>query len=101
GGNVTGFVSISSELAGKRLELLKETVPRAARVAIVSRPTSRSGAVASHVKETEAVARALGIKLYSLEVLGREDLEIAFRTAREQQAGALIVIAAAGMGTDR
>jgi putative ABC transport system substrate-binding protein len=47
GGNVTGFVSISAELAGKRLEILKETVPRATRVAILSR--SASTVAASHV----------------------------------------------------
>ena len=68
GGNVTGFISISSELAGKRLELLTETVPKASRIAILSRPKSQSSVAASHVRETEVAARALGIKLESLEV---------------------------------
>lgn len=101
GGNVTGFTSISAELAGKRLELLKETAPRATRMAILSRPVSERMAVASHVKETEVAARALGIKLNSLEVRSAEDLASAFRTARDQQAGALIVVVAGGMSTDR
>jgi putative ABC transport system substrate-binding protein len=101
GGNVTGFTSISAELAGKRLELLKETVPRAVRVAILARPASQSNVAARHVKETEVAARALGIKLQSLEVRGAEELANAFRAAREQQAGALIVVAVAGMINDR
>jgi putative ABC transport system substrate-binding protein len=100
GGNVTGFISISSDIAGKRLELLKETVPKASRIAILSRPRSQSTAAASHVRETEVAARALAIKLESLEARGREDLENAFRTARKV-ADALIVVAVAGMINDR
>jgi putative ABC transport system substrate-binding protein len=100
GGNVTGFISISTDIAGKRLELLKETVPKASRMAILSRPRSQSAVAASHVRETEVAARALGIKLESLEARSREDLEKAFRTARKV-AGALIVVLVAGMINDR
>ncbi|HEY7221229.1 MAG TPA: ABC transporter substrate-binding protein [Candidatus Binatia bacterium] len=100
GGNVTGFISISSDIAGKRLELLKETVPNATRFAILSRPRSQGTAAASHVKETEVAAQALGIRLQALEARGREDLEDAFRTARKV-AEALIVVAVAGMINDR
>ena len=100
GGNVTGFISISSDIAGKRLELLKETVPKASRIAILSRPTSHGTAAASHVRETEIAARALAIKLEPLEARGREDLENVFRTARKV-ADALIVVAVAGMINDR
>ena len=100
GGNVTGFISISSEIAGKRLELLKEIVPNATRFAVLSRPRSQSAAAASHVRETEVAARALGIKLEALEARGREDLESAFQTARKAS-DALIVIAVAGMINDR
>ena len=96
GGNVTGFISISSDIAGKRLELLKETVPKASRIAILSRPRSQGTAAASHVRETEVAARALGIKLETLEARGREDLETAFRSARKV-ADALIVVLVAGM----
>ena len=101
GGNVTGFISISSDIAGKRLELLRETIPRATRIAILSRPKSQGSAAASHVRETEVAARALGIKLQSLEARGSEDLENAFRTARNGHAEALIVVAVAGMINDR
>ncbi len=100
GGNVTGFISISSDIAGKRLELLKETVPKASRIAILSRPRSQGTAAATHVRETEIAARALSIKLESLEARGREDLENAFRRARKV-ADALIVVAVAGMINDR
>jgi putative ABC transport system substrate-binding protein len=100
GGNVTGFISISSDLAGKRLELLKDTVPKASRIAILSRPRSQGTAAASHVRETQVAARALGIRLESLEARDREDLDNAFRTARKV-ADALIVVAVAGMINDR
>ena len=98
-GNVTGFTSISSDLAGKRLELLKEAVPKASRIAIISRPRAVGGAAESHVKETEIAARALGIQLQSLEARGPEDLENAFRIARKN-AQAVIVVAAGGMIND-
>jgi putative ABC transport system substrate-binding protein len=100
GGNATGFISVSSEIAGKRLELLKEIVPKATRFAVLSRPRSQGTAAASHVRETEVAARGFGIKLEALEVRGREDLESAFQTARKV-ADALIVVAVAGMINDR
>jgi putative tryptophan/tyrosine transport system substrate-binding protein len=100
GGNVTGFISISSEIAGKRLELLKETVPKAVRFAILSRPRNQGTAAASHVRESEIAAKALGIKLEALETRGGEDLDNAFQTARKM-ADALVVVAVAGMINDR
>ena len=100
GRNVTGFISISSEIAGKRLELLKEIVPKAGRFAILSRPRTQSTAAASHVRETEIAARALDIKLEALEARGGEDLAGAFHTAR-RTADALVVVAVAGMINDR
>jgi putative tryptophan/tyrosine transport system substrate-binding protein len=100
GENVTGFISISSDIAGKRLELLKQTLPKASRIAILSRPTNQGTAAASHVRETELAAQVLGIKLESLEARGAADLESAFRKAREI-ADSLIVVAVAGMINDR
>ena len=100
GGNVTGFISISSEIAGKRLELLKETVARATRFAILSRPRSQGTAAASHVKETEVAARSMGVKLEILEARDRQDLDSAFQTARKVS-DALIIIGVAGMMNDR
>jgi len=100
GKNVTGFTSISSELAGKRLEIVKETVPKALRIAILSRGSLAGGAAGTHVKETEIAARALGIALQSLATRGPEDLENAFQTARKN-AQALIVVATGGLINDQ
>jgi putative ABC transport system substrate-binding protein len=91
GGNVTGFTGIGSELAGKRLQLLKETVPRASRVAILWDPNS-SGL--GHVREARIAARKLGVQLQSLEVWDAEDLDPAFRAAGKERAEALMIVAA-------
>jgi putative ABC transport system substrate-binding protein len=69
GGNVTGVTSISSELAGKRLELLREIFPALARVAILAVP--ESDAAAGHARETDTAARAMGLELQSMEVSAR------------------------------
>ena len=90
GGNVTGIIDIMSDLAGKRLELLKETFPKLSRVAHLSDRTVTVGL--AHRRKTEAVARALGVRLQALEVPGPEDLESAFRAAGEGGAEALIVV---------
>ncbi len=94
GGNVTGFISISSDLAGKRVELLKEAVPKLSRLAILHVP---SRAAEGHVRETETAARALGLRLQPLGVRGFADVENAFQEARKQRADALIVVRVAGM----
>src|SRR6185436_6666823 len=64
GGNITGLTSIGTEIYGKRLELLKETVPKLARVALIWSPTNPDGG--SQVKETETVARFLRVEVQSL-----------------------------------
>jgi putative tryptophan/tyrosine transport system substrate-binding protein len=70
GGNITGLASINAELSGKRLELLKEAVPKLSRVAMLWSPTTPSPATSgpSGLKETQAVARSLRITIQSLEV---------------------------------
>ena len=90
GGNVTGVIDILPDLAGKRLELLKEIFPKLSRVAHLSSASSISGQ--AHLKETEAVARALGVRVQALAVRGPGDLESAFRAAAEGGAEALIVV---------
>ncbi len=81
GGNITGIFDIMSDLAGKRLELLKETFPKLSRVAHLSARDSPPGV--AHLKETEAAGRALGVRIQALEVPGPDDLESAFRAAVE------------------
>ena len=88
GGNVTGMSMMSSQLSGKRLELLKEIVPDLALVAVFWNPPNP--AYGPILKELEAAAPTLGLKLQRLEVRVPGDLEGAFKTATRQRAGALI-----------
>jgi putative ABC transport system substrate-binding protein len=89
GGNVTGFFNIGSDLAAKRLELLKEAVPKASRVAILFDPASVAAVFA---KETEAASGVLGVRLQPVEVRVPGDLEAAFQAAIKEQADALLVV---------
>jgi putative tryptophan/tyrosine transport system substrate-binding protein len=98
GGNVTGFINMGAKLAGKRLELLKETLPRASRVAMLWDPNSRPAA--GHVRETKSAAHALGVTLQSLEVRKPDDSEHAFLVAGEMRAEALIVVATGSVNVD-
>jgi putative ABC transport system substrate-binding protein len=88
GGNITGLATINTELSGKRLELLKEALPRLSRVALVLNPTNPISA--RQVKSMEAATRALGIQMQLLEVRGADDLERAFETAVRGRADALM-----------
>jgi putative ABC transport system substrate-binding protein len=89
GGNLTGFSTISAELAGKRLELLKETVPKLSRVAVLWEP--RSVASAQEWKESLHPARELGLQLHSMEVSSADQLESAFKEAIKARSAALAV----------
>jgi len=89
GGNTTGLTSINADLGGKALELLKEIVPKLTHVAILG-----SGASPVHqlfMKNTEAPARALGLKLIPLLFRGPEDYENAFRVALKERAHAILI----------
>ena len=87
GGNVTGLVSFTSELAGKRLELLKEVVPRVSRVAVLWNPDGPSSTL--RMRETEAAAPSLGIKLQPVDVREPNDFEHAFAALKKDRADAL------------
>jgi putative tryptophan/tyrosine transport system substrate-binding protein len=99
GGNITGLTLISSQLSGKRLELLKEVVPRLSRLAVPSNPTT--AAVPPQMRETEVAARALGVQLQPLEVRGPDDFERVFQAATKERAGALITLDDAFVFTQR
>jgi putative ABC transport system substrate-binding protein len=90
GGNITGVTSISTELIGKRLEILKEAVPKARVVAVLRNPTAPDAAV--KWKEVEVASRALGLQLHSVEVRAVTDFAGAFKTATQKQSHALIVL---------
>jgi ABC-type uncharacterized transport system substrate-binding protein len=89
GGNVTGLTSPGGELYGKRLELLKEIIPRLSRVGFLWSPTSP--VAVDRLKETETVARYLSVEILSLEVKGSDDIEGAFQAATNKRAEALLV----------
>src|SRR5262245_15720330 len=79
GGNVTGFTDISSQLAGKRLELLKETVPKASRIALLWNPVDPASV--QEWNESVQRVRELGLQVYSMEVSSAEKYERAFKEA--------------------
>jgi putative ABC transport system substrate-binding protein len=99
GGNITGMTLGGPELYGKRLELLKETVPRLSRAAFLWNPANPAAHLA--LKETRASAQALGLQIQSLEVRGPNDIEDAFEAAIRARASALIVGQTPPMTTHR
>ena len=90
GGNLTGLSSVITELAGKRLELLREAFPTFSRVALLWNPSNPSST--NDFTAADAAARGLGVAPYSLEVRRREDFEPAFDTARKRRAHVMVVI---------
>ncbi|HEX6296047.1 MAG TPA: ABC transporter substrate-binding protein [Burkholderiales bacterium] len=88
GGNITGMTMMSAPLGGKRLELLKSTVPRLERVAVFWNPANP--AYGPILKELETAAPSLRLTLHRLEVRVPADFEGAFEAAVRQRAGALI-----------
>ena len=89
GGNLTGFSNITSELAGKRLEFLKETVPKLSRVAVLRDPWNVASA--EEWKESLHPARELGLQLHSMEVSSADKFESAFKEAVKARSAALWV----------
>ena len=92
GGNVTGLSSLATELNTKRLEILKDAVPKLARVGLLRSP----GSVASdlQLKELRPAAVALKLKLEEIETQpDAKGLESAFQTAKQKQVGAIMTIA--------
>jgi putative ABC transport system substrate-binding protein len=89
GGNITGLTVGGPELYGKRVELLKETLPRLSRVAVLWGRTTPSAPF--YLKEIYDLAQALGLQIQSLEVRSAKDLERAFQAAAKGRARALTV----------
>jgi putative ABC transport system substrate-binding protein len=88
GGNITGSSILAAELGGKRLELLREVVPKASRVAVLW--NSADPAKALELKDTQVAARALGVTLQSVEVRGADDFDSAFSAISRGRPDALI-----------
>jgi putative ABC transport system substrate-binding protein len=90
GGNLTGLTSISADLSGKRLELVKEIFSKASRVNVLWNPANSSNGL--EFKAMEAAARALGLKLQSLEARVPQDFQGAFAAAARDRPSALMVL---------
>jgi ABC-type uncharacterized transport system substrate-binding protein len=89
GGNVTGLTSLSGELGGKRLEVLKEIVPTLSRV-IIPAPAA-SPTEDAFIKDTELSARPLKLQLIRFRVRGPEEYEDIFRNAKKERADGLLL----------
>jgi len=89
GKNITGVTNIAPELAGKRLELLKETIPKLPRVAVLWDPQGPSSAL--QWEESQRSALDLGLQLYSMEIRSASDFENAFKKATRRGRVALAV----------
>jgi putative ABC transport system substrate-binding protein len=90
GGNITGLATLAPELSGKRLELLKEIIPKLSRVAVFG--TSTNPGNAQSLRETELAAGALGVKVQYLDILGPKDIETAFRASGKGRADGVLVL---------
>jgi len=90
GGNITGLSLLAPEIVAKQLQLLKEAVPQASRVAVLSNPANPYTALM--VKETEAAARSLGMWVQLLGVRGADAFDSAFSAVTKGRASALFVL---------
>jgi ABC-type uncharacterized transport system substrate-binding protein len=90
GGNITGLATLAPEISGKRLELMKETLPRLGRLAVIG--TSNRQGTAQALKEMELAAQAHGVKIQYLDIQNPKDIESAFRAASKGHADAVLVL---------
>jgi putative ABC transport system substrate-binding protein len=97
GGNLTGVSSIASDLAGKRLELLKETVAKLSRVAVLWNPQNTGSSLVW--RESQNPAKELRLELHSMAINTADELEKGFKEAVKARSGALVVTATALLAT--
>jgi putative tryptophan/tyrosine transport system substrate-binding protein len=90
GSNITGLATLTPEISGKRLELLKETVPRLSRLAVLGTSTEPGNALS--LRETELAAGAFGVRIQYLEVRDSKDIGAAFQAASKGRAEAVLVL---------
>ena len=99
GANVTGTSFMAPDLVGKQLELLKEVVPKVSRVALLRHPTNPASA--NYLREAEAAARTLGVRLQILDARNAQEIDRAFAAMTRERAGALLIFPDAFFGTQR
>jgi len=90
GGNITGLTLMAPELVGKQLEILREVVPKVSRVALLGNPANAGNA--PQVRHAQGAARALGVRLQTLDARGPSEIDSAFATMTSERAGAVIVL---------
>jgi putative tryptophan/tyrosine transport system substrate-binding protein len=90
GGNITGLTILGPELAGKRLQVLSEAVPKLTRVAVLANPSSPANALL--IKQTETAAQTLGVALHVVDASTPDSLETAFAAIAAARAEALLVM---------
>ena len=90
GGNVTGLTIMVPDLAGKQFQLLKEVIPKVSRVALLTNPANPASA--PFLREAEAAARALGVRLQTLETRNPQEIDSAFAAMTRERAGALLIL---------
>jgi putative ABC transport system substrate-binding protein len=91
GGNITGLTNFAPELSSKRMEILRDVVPKLSRVAVLGSTTAPSYALV--MKELERAAKVLGVKLQYLDILEPQDIDTAFRAAADGRAEGLTTFA--------
>jgi len=99
GGNVTGFTALTRELGGKRLELLKEAVPKLSRVAVLYEPASR-GSVLEVKEDLPVAARALGLTVRFWEVRSADGFEQVFAALSKERPDGLYMTTGALMSAN-
>jgi putative ABC transport system substrate-binding protein len=99
GGNITGLSTFAPELSGKRLEILREVVPKLASIGVLGNSTFPG--YPPMIREMELAAKAFKVQLQYLDVLGPEDIETAFRAASEGRADAVLTLTSAVLSTHR
>ena len=97
GGNLTGVTFVSSDLAAKRLQLLREIAPGISRIGVLWNPDH----IDPEYRETQAAGRALGAEIHSLEVRGPGEFDRAFRTAAAARVEAIVVVSSRLMSLNR
>jgi ABC-type uncharacterized transport system substrate-binding protein len=99
GGNVTGMTTLQFDMGGKRLQLLKDSVPGMSRIAVMWKPKSRTSA--SNFLATKRAAQALELELMPIEIQGPDDFDGAFRAAVQWRADAVAVLSDGAMFANR
>ena len=99
GGNITGLSSLRADLSGKRLELLKELLPKLSRVAVLGSSTNPPNAQA--LRETEGAAQAFAVQVQYLDIVSSKDIEKAFPTAINGRAEAILLLGGPVLNSQR